>query len=65
LFGVSSTTSDSTRVGLANIRDRLAQAYGENQRFEIGERPGGGFLVVLELPYEAREAQPRALQAAQ
>ena len=64
LFGVSSTTSDSTRVGLANIRDRLAQAYGENQRFEIGERPGGGFLVVLELPYEAREAQPRALQAA-
>ena len=65
LFGVTSTTSDSTRVGLANIRDRLAQAYGENQRFEIGERPGGGFMVVIELPYEAREAEPRALQAAQ
>ncbi len=59
LFGVTSsqpeTTADSTRVGLANIRDRLAQAYGENQRFEIGERPGGGFQVVIELPFEARE----------
>ncbi len=73
LFGVTSSnsdttadsTQDSTRVGLANIRDRLAQAYGENQRFEIGERPGGGFMVVIELPYEAREVQPRALQAAQ
>jgi LytS/YehU family sensor histidine kinase len=56
LFGVTSSSSDSTRVGLANIRDRLAQAYGENQRFEIGERPGGGFQVVIELPFEAREA---------
>ena len=55
LFGVTSSQSDSTRVGLANIRDRLAQAYGENQRFEIGERPGGGFQVVIELPFEARE----------
>ncbi len=69
LFGVTNTTSDSspdsTRVGLANIRDRLAQAYGENQRFEIGERPGGGFMVVIELPFEARDAQPRSLQAFQ
>ena len=65
LFGVTGTTSDSTRVGLANIRDRLAQAYGENQRFEIGERPGGGFMVVIELPFEAREVQTRVLQAAQ
>jgi two-component system LytT family sensor kinase len=55
LFDVTSSPTDSTRVGLANIRDRLAQAYGENQRFEIGERPGGGFQVVIELPFEARE----------
>lgn len=67
LFGVTSASHDSTRVGLANIRDRLAQAYGDNQRFEIGERPGGGFMVVIELPFEARQAQtpmlrsPRAL----
>jgi sensor histidine kinase YesM len=65
LFGVTSATSDSTRVGLANIRDRLAQAYGVNQRFEIGERPGGGFMVVIELPFEASEARARTREAAQ
>ncbi len=63
LFGVTSSSTDSTRVGLANIRDRLAQAYGENQRFEIGERPGGGFQVVIELPFEAREV-PASPQSA-
>lgn len=62
LFGVTSDNSDaastghySTGVGLANIRDRLAQAYGENQRFEISNSPEGGFSVVIELPFEARE----------
>ncbi|WP_421850952.1 sensor histidine kinase [Novosphingobium sp.] len=63
LFGVTSSRKDSTGVGLANIRDRLAQAYGENQRFEIGERPGGGFMVVIELPFEAR-AVPASPQLA-
>ena len=48
VFGVS---SDSTGIGLANIRDRLVQAYGENQRFDISNRPEGGFQVVLELPF--------------
>lgn len=41
----------STGVGLANIRDRLAQAYGENHRFETSTTPGGGFQVVIEFPY--------------
>ena len=58
VFGAS---SDSTGIGLANIRDRLAQAYGENQRFDISNRPEGGFQVVLELPFEAREAAPAAI----
>ena len=65
LFGVTSSQTDSTRVGLANIRDRLAQAYGENQRFEIGERPGGGIQVVIELPFEAREVPAAALATQQ
>jgi len=56
VFGVS---SDSTGIGLANIRDRLVQAYGENQRFDISNRPEGGFQVVLELPFEAK---PEAVQ---
>ena len=45
----------STGVGLANIRDRLAQAYGEQHRFEIQDAPEGGFAVVIELPFERRE----------
>jgi two-component system LytT family sensor kinase len=45
----------STGVGLGNIRDRLAQAYGEEQRFDIQDAPEGGFAVVIELPFEARE----------
>ena len=54
VFGVSSA---STGIGLANIRDRLLQAYGENQRFDISNRPEGGFQVVLELPFEPRDPE--------
>jgi two-component system, LytTR family, sensor kinase len=57
VFGVS---SDSTGIGLANIRDRLVQAYGENQRFDISNRAEGGFQVVIELPFEAK---PEPVQA--
>lgn len=45
----------STGVGLANIRDRLAQAYGENHRFDTFAPSEGGFAVVIELPFEQRE----------
>ena len=41
----------STGVGLANIRDRLAQAYGEDHRFEIRSPESGGFTVMIELPF--------------
>jgi sensor histidine kinase YesM len=49
------TGISSTGVGLANIRDRLAQAYGEDHRFEIRTPAEGGFTVVIEIPYEAAE----------
>ncbi|MFC3174948.1 sensor histidine kinase [Novosphingobium bradum] len=45
----------STGVGLANIRDRLAQAYGDQHRFEIVDPPEGGFAVLIEIPFERRE----------
>ena len=38
-------------VGLSNIRDRLAQLYGEGQSFSISNRPSGGAEVTLHLPY--------------
>ncbi|HEY1606861.1 MAG TPA: histidine kinase [Allosphingosinicella sp.] len=45
----------STGVGLANIRERLAQAYGPDQRFETRSIPGGGFAVDIEIPFQTEE----------
>jgi sensor histidine kinase YesM len=42
----------STGVGLANIRDRLSQAYGADQRFETESNKEGGFRVTIEIPYQ-------------
>lgn len=50
----------STGVGLANIRDRLAQAYGEDHRFEIRNPPEGGFTVIIEIPFETAESEESA-----
>ncbi len=46
---------DSTGVGLANIRDRLAQAYGEDQSIEFGTLSNGGFSVTIDFPYREQE----------
>ncbi|MDG5751983.1 sensor histidine kinase [Qipengyuania sp. XHP0211] len=54
---------DSTGVGLTNIRDRLAQAYGEEHRFEIRSPESGGFSVLIELPLGSDE-EPAALTSA-
>ncbi|PZU48025.1 MAG: sensor histidine kinase [Sphingomonas sp.] len=54
---------EGTGVGLANIRDRLQQAYGDDQRFEIisnsssplvqtGTAKGPGVLAVIEIPLQ-------------
>jgi len=45
----------STGVGLANIRERLEQAYGESHQFDIVEPDGGGFAVVIEIPFDKQE----------
>lgn len=50
----------STGVGLANIRDRLAQAYGEEHRFEIRSPESGGFSVMIELPFEIAQESASA-----
>lgn len=52
--------TQSTGVGLANIRDRLVQAYGDAQLFEIRTPPEGGFTVVIELPFEDFESEEAA-----
>jgi signal transduction histidine kinase len=49
----------STGVGLANIRDRLAQAYGSDHVFDIRTPPEGGFTVVIEIPHDRQPAPER------
>jgi len=57
----SATTSRSlsTGVGLANIRDRLAQAYGDNHRFETQSDMTGGFRVFIDIPYQIDTEEPK------
>ena len=50
--GAEIAASPSTGVGLANIRDRLSQAYGAAHRFETRKNERGGFSVIIEIPYE-------------
>jgi two-component system LytT family sensor kinase len=50
--GAEIAASPSTGVGLANIRDRLSQAYGAAHRFETRKNDRGGFSVIIEIPYE-------------
>lgn len=45
----------STGVGIANIRERLAQAYPGDHRFTIRAMPAGGFGVEIEIPYQVEE----------
>ena len=54
-----SRAAQSTGVGLANIRDRLAQAYGDNHRFETQSETTGGFRVFIEIPYQIEAEEPR------
>jgi two-component system LytT family sensor kinase len=53
--GSGLAVSPSTGVGLANIRDRLAQAYGAAHGFSTRQNDQGGFSVIVEIPYETGE----------
>ncbi len=45
-------------VGLSNVRYRLEQLYGRQQSIEVRDRPGGGVVVRLAVPYRT-VAEPR------
>ncbi|WP_310468219.1 histidine kinase [Sphingomonas sp.] len=49
--------SPSTGVGLANIRDRLAQAYGATHGFTTKQNDKGGFSVIVEIPIETGDME--------
>jgi len=41
----------STALGDPRL-DRLAQAYGDQQRFEVQSGTDGGFTVIIEIPFQ-------------
>jgi two-component system, LytTR family, sensor kinase len=45
--------TQSTGVGLPNIRERLAQAYGNAHGFTTKKNEHGGFSVIVEIPYQS------------
>jgi len=51
--GANVAATPSTGVGLANIRDRLAQAYGAAHAFTTRTNERGGFSVIIEIPFES------------
>jgi two-component system LytT family sensor kinase len=53
---ISIANSQSTGVGLANIRDRLAQAYGGAHAFTTRKNDQGGYSVVIDIPFEEAES---------
>ncbi|MBU6206914.1 MAG: histidine kinase [Alphaproteobacteria bacterium] len=56
----SAPTGLSTGVGLANIRDRLAQAFGADHRFEATSYPDGGFGAIIDIPFRDEMEQAGA-----
>jgi signal transduction histidine kinase len=53
--------SMSTGVGLANSRERLAQAFGSDHRFETRSYPEGGYGVIIDIPFQLESEQTSAL----
>ena len=45
---------DERGVGLRNIRQRLEQLYGSAQSLTFLERPGGGTIARIEIPFQSR-----------
>ena len=57
LQGELPASTSGSGVGLANIRDRLVQAYGEDHRFELEANEPHGLIVLIDIPYQAFEGR--------
>jgi sensor histidine kinase YesM len=57
-FPEGKSTSTSTGVGIANTRARLEQLYGGNYTMELSNRPEGGALVKIRMPYIRKSEIP-------
>ena len=48
--GVAAAPAPASGLGIAHTRDRLHRLYGEGQRLEVTDRPGGGTRAAARLP---------------
>lgn len=60
LIEVKARPTLSTGVGLANIKERLAQSFGADHRFETQSNLGEGFGVEIEIPFQIDEPNREA-----
>jgi LytS/YehU family sensor histidine kinase len=57
--GAGLVSSESMGVGLANIQDRLSQAYGPAHGFTTRTNEHGGYSVILEFPVDNGDKELR------
>ena len=57
LQGEAPVTTSGTGVGLPNIRDRLAQAYGDDHRFELEPNDPNGLIVLIDIPFQTSDGK--------
>ena len=57
LQGETPASTTGTGVGLPNIRDRLAQAYGDDHRFQLEPNDPGGLIVLIDIPYQTSDGK--------
>ena len=46
----ASAEPPSDGIGLGNTRERLRLLYGDQQRIELRQRPGGGTQTIVRIP---------------
>jgi two-component system, LytTR family, sensor kinase len=55
----SDSVRNGTGVGISNTSARLEQLYGTDHRISRENRPGGGAIVTVELPYRVLSRDPQ------
>jgi signal transduction histidine kinase len=53
-IGLGGNQSPGTNLGLNNVRERIAAAYGGAASLDVAARPGGGVTVTLSIPQEQK-----------
>jgi two-component system, LytTR family, sensor kinase len=61
-LGAVPAEAGGTGVGLANIRERLAQTYGADHRCELADNDPHGLIVLIDVPFQT-DSPPQSVAA--